>query len=79
MALIIPDTVLQKIDLKANDLMIELACYLFDKERLSMGKAKELAGLNLLDFQKELGARKIDLHYSEEDLGIDLENLGIDL
>jgi predicted HTH domain antitoxin len=44
-----------------------------------MGKARLLAGLDLLSFQKELAKRKIDIHYTEEDLDKDLSNLGIKL
>ncbi len=44
-----------------------------------MGKARELASLSLLDFQKELAKREIDIHYTQEDLNKDLRNLGISL
>ena len=79
MALIITDKVLSKAQLSAEELLIDLACYLYDKKRMSMGKARELAGLNQLEFQKELAAREIDIHYTKEDLNKDLENLGIQL
>lgn len=77
MALVIPDAVLERAELTAQELLIDLACYLFDKRRLSFGKAKELAGKNHLEFQQELALREIDFHYDEGDLAIDLENLGI--
>lgn len=79
MALVISDEILSKAQLSANELLVDLACYLYEKKRLSMGKAKELAGLNQLEFQQALAARNIDIHYTEEDLDKDLENLGINL
>lgn len=79
MAIIITADTLAGAQLTEQEFLIDIACYLYDKKRLSMGKARALTGLNLLDFQKELGAREIDIHYSEEDLDKDLENLGIEL
>lgn len=79
MALIISDDLLQQAQLSEQELLIDLACFLFEKKRLSMGKARQLVGLNLLDFQRELAKREIDLHYSEVDFEQDMRNLGIKL
>lgn len=79
MALIISDTVLEKAQISADDLLVEIACYLYARKKLSMGLAKELAGLNQIEFQQALSTREIDLHYSAEDLETDLKNLGINL
>ncbi len=62
-----------------EDLLTDLACYLYDKGRLSFGKASELSGLDYLQFQKALAERSIDIKYTEEDLDTDLKNLGINL
>lgn len=79
MAIIITDDLLSRAQLTEDEFLVDIACYLYDKKRLSMGKARALTGLNLIDFQKELSAREIDIHYTEEDLNKDLKNLGIDL
>ena len=79
MALIISDAVLKKAQLSGEDLLTDLACYMYDKGRLSFGKASELSGLNYLQFQKALAEREIDIKYSEQDLDTDLKNLGISL
>ena len=79
MALIISESVLSKVQMTGVELLTELACYMYDKKKLSFGKSKELANLNHLEFQLELAKREIDLHYGEEDLAIDLKNLGIEL
>ncbi len=79
MALIISDEVLSKAQLSANELLIDLACYLYDKKKMSMGRARALAGLNQLEFQQALAERGIDIHYTEDDLEKDLQNLGISL
>ena len=79
MALIITDDTLAKAQMTADELLIDLACYLYDKKRVSMGQARHLAGLDQISFQKELAKRDIYIHYTEEDLKKDLENLGISL
>ncbi|MCU0338980.1 MAG: UPF0175 family protein [Spirosomaceae bacterium] len=75
MTLTIPDEVLSDTNLSPTDLRIELAVYLYDKQRLSLGKARRIAGLSLIDFQKELAKRNVYLHYDLEDLQTDLKNL----
>jgi len=79
MALIISDHLLERLDTTANNLLVDLACYLYEKEQMSFGKCRELSGLNHLQFQQELGRRNIYVHYDEEDLNTDLKNLGLEL
>ena len=79
MALIISDEILSKAQLSEEELLIDLACYLDDKKKLSMGRARGLTNLNQLEFQMELAKRDIYIHYTEEDLQKDLKNLGISL
>ena len=79
MAIVISDEVLNKVELSGNELLIELACFLYKTKRLSGGKARKLADLSQIQFQQELSKREIDLHYTREDLDLDMKNLGIDL
>ncbi len=79
MAIIISESMLAKIELTGEELLVDLACYLYKKKKLSHGKARVLSGLNFLDFQTELGKREIDNHYDEDDLQTDLANLNITL
>lgn len=57
------------------ELMIDIAVYLYDKEKLSMGQAKKLAGLTQIEFQKELSKNGVLIKYDIEDFEKDLENL----
>ena len=77
MTFTIPDTVLAETRLSSDELRIELAVYLYEKQRLSIGKARKVAGLNLIEFQKELVQRDIFLHLSVQDLETDLKNLNL--
>lgn len=79
MALIIEDRELQAAHITESELRLEIAIMLYQQNRLSMGLASEFAGMNRILFQKELGKREIPVNYDEEELEIDLQNLGIDL
>jgi predicted HTH domain antitoxin len=73
--LIIPGHIIAQTQLSHEDFLIELAVYLYDKEVLSMGKAKALARLDLIAFQKELAKREVDIKYDYEDYLTDMKNL----
>lgn len=50
----------------------EIACLLYARDLLSLGRAAELAGLSKVDFGLELGRRGIPRHYTERELEADL-------
>ena len=77
--IVISGDALRKINMSEQELLINFACFLYEKKQLSMGKARSIAGLNLIEFQMELKKRDIYVHYSKEDLEVDLQSLGIDL
>lgn len=79
MAILITDEVLENVQMSGSEFLIDIACYMYEKKKLSMGKARTLSNLDQISFQKELGKRSIDIHYNEEDLKVDLDNLGITL
>ncbi len=61
----------------AQELAIEIAVYLYEKKRLTLGQAKRLADLDQISFQKELARRDVYIHLETEDVLQDIENLGI--
>lgn len=77
MTITIPDNALAQANIKPDDLLIELAVYLYDKKALSWGKARKLAGLDEMSFRKELAKRNVFMHFNIEDLEKDLKNLGM--
>lgn len=77
MTIDIPDSVLAQANIKPEELLIELAVYLYDKGHFSMGKAKRLAGLDHISFQKEMAKRNVYLNYGVEEFERDLKTLGI--
>jgi len=73
--LVIPGKVLERAEMTPSEFLIEMAVYLYDKEKLSMGQAKDLAGMDLISFQKELSKRDVYIHYDIEDYYEDAKNL----
>lgn len=51
---------------------MELALALYGRGILTMGKARRLAGISKREFLEELGTRKIERHYTIEELEEDL-------
>ena len=68
----IPDSVVQAIRLPEKrlreEMLLELAVALYTQDALSLGKARELAGLSKYEFGRILGQGGIARHYREEEL-----------
>ncbi|NEN24291.1 UPF0175 family protein [Cryomorpha ignava] len=77
MDLLIKKDILEKAEITAEELTIEIAVHLYDTSRLSMGQARNLAQLDQISFQKQLAKRDVYVKYDIEDLETDLENLRI--
>ena len=75
MGLLISDDFLERSELSAEELQVELACHLYQQQRLNFSYARELSGLNHLQFQKELGKRRISRHYNVAEFEDDLRTI----
>ena len=75
MNLEVPRDVLESARLSAAELKTELAIALYSQQRLSIGKARELAGMSLWEFRQVLASRRIPPHYDENDLAEDVQTL----
>jgi predicted HTH domain antitoxin len=53
-------------------LKLELAVALYAQKALSLGKAAEIAGLGVLDFNDVLAERQIPMHYGEKEFAEDM-------
>ena len=62
--------------LSPRDVALHLAIGLFISEEATIGQAAATAGLSQRDFLRELGIRRIPLHYGEEELTEDLRQVG---
>lgn len=75
MKLIVPEEILQATRMNEGDLRREIAVMLFERDKLSLGKASEWAGMSRLDFQLLLASRHISVHYGVDDFEDDLQTL----
>ena len=71
----IPRDILDSARLSMDQLKQELAISLYLQQRLSIGKARELAGMSLWQFRQLLAARRIPPHYDLAELVEDLDTL----
>ncbi len=71
----IPQDILDSARLTPKGLKVEIAVHLYEEGWLSLGKARELAGMSLWEFRQTLAARGIAPHYDVEDLEEDMATL----
>jgi predicted HTH domain antitoxin len=57
------------------EIKLNLALFFFQEDLFTLAQASEFAGICRLEFQQELGKRKIPVHYDEVDLERDWANL----
>ncbi len=57
----IPDEAIEKTGMSERDVLIEVACRLFDAEKLSQPAAAKLAGLTRGEFEDELIKRNLPI------------------
>ena len=75
MSLVISDTVLHTAGMTAAELAQEVAVLLYQKGKLTLGQASQLAEMSQLQFQHLLASRRIPVHYDVADFEADLKTL----
>ncbi|MDB9474158.1 UPF0175 family protein [Dolichospermum circinale CS-1225] len=65
MSLVISEDIVQASGLSEKELVLELIILLFERKKISIRKASQLAKMPLLQFQNELAMRNINIHYNE--------------
>jgi len=74
-AIEIPREVLRATRMTPQELKQELAIYLYQRGKLSFGKAREMADMTVWAYQQLLGSREIPIHYEVDDYEKDLQTL----
>jgi predicted HTH domain antitoxin len=72
-AIELPRHLLNAASITPEELKLELAVHLYETRRLSIGHAREMAGLSLWEFRQILASRKISPHYDVSDLDEDMQ------
>jgi len=70
-----PEDLLRTTELSQQELAVELAIALYQREKLTLGQAARLAGMDGFDFQQLLGSREIPLTLNVDDLEQDLATM----
>jgi predicted HTH domain antitoxin len=74
-AIRVPFDVRSATKMSEEELRTELAVHLYQRQKLSLGKAKELAGLSVWQFLQLLGSRGIPVNYDTEQFEEDVATL----
>ncbi|MER3436092.1 MAG: hypothetical protein C4288_22675 [Leptolyngbya sp. ERB_1_1] len=75
MSPLISDELVKASGLSEAELLQELVLMLFQREKISLGKASRILGMTQLEFQALLASRDLYIHYDVEDLHEDIKNL----
>ena len=75
MSLVISDDVLEIAHMTATELALEIAVLLYQRDKLTLGQASQLAQMSQLQFQHLLASRGIPVHYDVADFEADLQTL----
>lgn len=71
----IPQDILDSARLTLPQLKVELGLYLYAQGRLSAGKARELAEMDLWEFRQMLASRGIPVHLDVADVEQEIDTL----
>lgn len=75
MSVVIPEEILQASGLSEEELLQEIVLMLFQHKKISIGKASNLLGMNLIQFQHLIDSRNIYIHYDVDDFRADVATL----
>jgi len=72
MNIAVPDEALQGTGFDPQHALLDLALGMYADNRATLGQAARIASMPQAQFMKELGSRRIPLHYSVEDFRQDV-------
>lgn len=75
MNITIADELLRGVELSPREALLNFAIGLFTERRVTLGRAAEIASHSQAEFLKELGRRRIPIHYDLRDLEADLQTV----
>jgi predicted HTH domain antitoxin len=68
MTVMLPDDVVSNPELNGQDLLVEVACRLFDADLIPKGRATRLTGLSRVEFEGELIRRGLPIIRYTDDM-----------
>lgn len=76
MSVVISSDILYASHMTETEFLQEVAVLLYEKGKLSLGKASKLAQMGRIQFQLLLASRQIPINYDIDDFEADLNTLG---
>lgn len=73
--LTIPDDVLHSANMTEQEMVVELAIALYQREKVTIEQAAHMAGMDRIQFQRELASRDLYLTLDVDDLEQGIANL----
>jgi predicted HTH domain antitoxin len=74
---VIADGLIDDLNLSREQVLLDFAVGLYSESRVTLGRAARIAGVSSSEFMKELGCRRVPMHYDVGDLASDLESLRV--
>ena len=59
----------------SKDLLTEIALHLFEKEKISLGKAADIVGISKIEMQQLIGSKGIAMHYDMDMVKNDMDTI----
>ncbi len=75
MSLVLSDEIIRASGSSESELLLEIMILLFQQDKISLGKASEILGINQIRFQRLLADRGISVHYDVDEFQEDLQHL----
>lgn len=75
MSIVISEDILYATHMTETEFLQEVAVLLYEKGKLSLGKASKLARMSRIQFQLLLASRQIPINYGVDDFEADLKTL----
>lgn len=75
MTLTLESPALDELHMTRGDWLRDLAIGLFVDQKITLGRAAEIAGMSQSDFMRQLGKHGVPMHYDAADFASDLETI----
>ena len=72
MNIVVSDELLEGIDLSPGEAVVDFAVGLYSEDKATLGRAAAIAGMSQPEFLRELGRRRIPMHYDVDDFRADV-------
>ena len=72
MNIVVSDELLEGIDLSPGEAVVDFAVGLYSEDKATLGRAAAIAGMSQPEFLRELGRRRVPMHYNVDDFRADV-------